>query len=99
MEAGRDRLMAENEGDDSMLHAATRWALVAVVIATLAGAYLWVNGMPGAAQSPGPAASADGRGEQSQLPGLPGTAAGSSPNVPAPKPGQQKVVLEDLGMT
>ncbi len=99
MEAGRDSLLAENEGDNSMPNAAMRWALLVVVIGLLAGAYLWVDGMPGAAQSPGPAASADGRGEQSQLPGLPGTAAGSSPNVPAPKPGQQKVVLEDLGMT
>ncbi len=82
-----------------MLNAATRWALVVVVIGLLAGAYVWVNGMPGAAQSPGPAASADGRGEQSQLPGLPGRAAGPSANVPAPESGQQKVVLEDLGMT
>lgn len=82
-----------------MPNAARRWAPVVVVIGTLAGAYLWVNGVPGAAQSPGPAAAIGGRGEQSQLPGLPGAEAGSSPNVPAPKPGQAKVVLEDLGMT
>jgi copper chaperone CopZ len=63
-----------------------RWALVAFMIGIIAAGYLWLNGAPGIWQVGG-----------SSL-GPSGATVAASASVPAPGPGQQKVVLENLGM-
>lgn len=64
------------------------WLLLALIVATLAIGYVRVNGLPGTVQAGGSGARVEDDGGVAQ-------AAGS---LPAPEPGQKKVVLENLGM-
>jgi hypothetical protein len=64
------------------------WLLLALIVATLAIGYVRVNGLPGTVQAGGSGARVEDEA------GIAPAAA----SVPAPEPGQKKVVLENLGM-
>ncbi len=71
-----------------MQRGTSSWLLLALIVVTFAIGYVWLNGTPGTTQ-----AGSSGTRAVDEA-GVPPAAA----SVPAPEPGQKKVVLANLGM-
>jgi copper chaperone len=86
MAVGPQGRVAEGEEDATVKKTSKSWLLVALIVGVIATGYIWTNGVPGTAQPLVSLAKTKSLLLQDQ------------PPVPAPSPGQRKVVLEDLGM-